>query len=87
MNQFKDPTLLEDGCDAETCTSRVGGDHSEKCDRSITPEEFRAIQRAMFAEAPAEVWCANDDRASVGQVNGQFLCATCFVVAYAEAAR
>lgn len=34
MNQFQDPTPLKDGCDPETCTERVGGDHGETCETS-----------------------------------------------------
>lgn len=31
LNQFTDATPFEDGCDRETCTQPVGGDHSERC--------------------------------------------------------
>lgn len=33
LNQFQDAGPLEEGCDLMTCTDRVGGDHSIKCER------------------------------------------------------
>jgi hypothetical protein len=31
LNQFQDAGPLQEGCDLETCTDRVGGEHSAKC--------------------------------------------------------
>jgi hypothetical protein len=31
LNQFQDAGPLQEGCDFETCTDRVGGEHSDRC--------------------------------------------------------
>ena len=33
LNQFQDAGPLQEGCDLSTCTDRVGGEHSPKCNR------------------------------------------------------
>lgn len=34
LNQFTDAGSLQEGCDLATCTDRVGGEHSDKCEVS-----------------------------------------------------
>jgi hypothetical protein len=34
LNQFQDAGPLQEGCDLATCTDRVGGEHSERCEVS-----------------------------------------------------